>query len=319
VPEAPDTIRSLVEQLSGEAVKDFLRNLRHHVEVQRRLAQGELLQKDVNAAYVRYARREGRGYRDEVARLTAQYYRDLVAVGAKFSEQFYEEVLQPPEWTTPAGDGEGPRRVSIELHGLPGREVVRRVTLENTGAEELSVTFEIGAVRGPTGESFTAPLSVQPAQLTIAPGGREQITLRLALLPSLFVPGNVYTSTVGVHGHEELAFDIVIWAEEEVDFVGVAPAKTETVPPRAEKARPEQPEKTPKREQKPETVATATGQGGPFVVRCPTCGRTFSRTRPNPRLNPHKRPSGTPCPGRRGKLVEPKAPAAPRARGRAAR
>jgi hypothetical protein len=303
VPEAPDTIRSLVEQLSGEAVKDFLRNLRHHVEVQRRLAQGELQQKDVNAAYIRYAQREGKGYRDEIARLTAQYYRDLVAVGATFSEQFYDEILQPSEWTTPAGDGDGTKRVSIELHGLPGREVVRRITLENTGGEEMLVAFDLGACHGPDGESFTAPLSVQPAQLAIAPGGSEQITLRLALLPSLFIPGNVYTTMVGVHGHEELAFDIVIWAEDEVDLAAaVAPSAPDTVG-----SAPAEPEQA-KANAKPEPVATAAARDSAYVVRCPTCGRRFSRSKPNPRLNPHKRPNGEPCPGRQGKLVKARAP-----------
>ena len=37
-----------------------------------------------------------------------------------------------------------------------------------------------------------------------------------------------------------------------------------------------------------------------YRVECPMCGKTFRRSRPGTRLNPHKDPDGFPCPGRTG-------------------
>src|SRR6266576_1201854 len=272
----PESVRRLVESLTGEALKKFLDNLRHHVELQRRIAGGQLRQDQVNIAYVKYALREGAGYRDEVGRLTASYYRDLLEVGARYSERFYQQVFDSSSDAAAAGSGENPEHVSLELHGLPGHEVVRRIALENTDESDTEVTFEPGECRGADGASFTAPLALQPARLTISSGGREEVTLRLALLPSLFVPGTVYTMSVDVHGQQELSLDLVIWAEEEAQ-VGATPKPAEGRPAAAAQA--------------------------PYSVRCPECGRIFPRSRKNMRLNAHKAPGGAACPGREGELV----------------
>jgi hypothetical protein len=273
----PDSVRRLVESLTGEALKQFLNNLRHHVEVQRRVARGQLRQDQVNVAYVKYALREGAGYRDEVGMLTARYYRDLIDLGTRYSERFYKQVLEASPSASVGGDADGaPERESLELHGPRGHEVVRRIALENTDSDEAEVTFELGECRGPDGVPFTAPLAVQPARLTIPSGGRAEITLRLALLPSLFVPGNVYAMNVDVHGQQELALDLVIWAEEDA-----------------------RPAATPSASEAPR----AKSSGPLYELHCPECGRTFSRTRKNSRLNAHKAPDGKPCPGRSGKLV----------------
>ena len=271
----PESVRRLVESLTGEALKQFLNNLRHHVELQRRIAGGQLRQDQVNIAYVKYALREGAGYRDEVGRLTASYYRDLLAVGARYSERFYQQVFESSS-AAAAESGESPEHVSLELHGLPGHEVVRRIALENTDESDTEVTFEPGECRGADGASFTAPLALQPARLTIPSGGREEVTLRLALLPSLFVPGSVYTMSVDVHGQQELSLDLVIWAEEEAQVVAT---------PKPAEGRP------------------AASAQAPYSVRCPECGRIFPRSRKNTRLNAHKAPDGAACPGREGELV----------------
>ena len=277
--EEPESVRRLVESLTGEALRHFLNNLRSHVEMQRRVARGQLTHGQVNAAYVRYALREGAGYRDEVGTLTARYYRDLIDVGARYSERFYKQVLEAsPSASVPANAGVASESASLELHGPPGHEVVRRIALENPDADETEVTIELGECRGPDGVPFTAPLAVHPARLMIPAGGRAELTLRLALLPSLFVPGNVYTMNVGVHGQQELALDLVIWAEED-GRLAATPAAAKT--PRA------------------------SSTGPPYSVHCPECGRVFSRTRKSSRLNAHKAPDGKPCPGRSGELATP--------------
>ena len=278
-------IKDLVEALSGEALRDFLRNLRHHTELQRRILRGELDQAVVNRAYLEYARRESTGYRREVAELTVRYYRDLADVGTRFSKQFYDEMLTPD--VVPVSipsNGKAPdgsvQRVPIELHGEPGREVVARFGLENTDPTPAEVRFEVGPCFGPDGETFTAPLSLHPALLTIPPNDKAEVTIRLAMLGSVFVPGHLYRTTVRVSGHKDLELDLVIWAEDPIVVLpgGAVPAAEAS-------------------------DETATGKAPAFEVRCPRCGRSFRRSQPSTRLHPHHDTKGSACPGRIGEVI----------------
>jgi hypothetical protein len=78
------------------------------------------------------------------------------------------------------------------------------------------------------------------------------------------------------HGQQELALDLVIWAEED-GRLAATPASAGS--------------------------PGATSSTPRFEVQCPECGRVFTRTRKNSRLNAHKAPDGTPCPGRSGALA----------------
>ena len=279
-------IKDLVEALSGEALRDFLRNLRHHTELQRRILRGELDQTAVNRAYLEYARRESSGYRREVSELTVRYYRDLADVGTRFSKQFYDEMLTPaavPPSVPSNGkaDDASVQRVPIELHGEPGREVVARFGLENTDPTPAEVRFEVGPCFGPDGETFTAPLSLHPALLTIPPNDKAEVTIRLAMLGSIFIPGHLYRTAVRVSGHKDLELDVVIWAE---DPIPVLP--TENPPPAEAGAEASPPEKVPA-----------------FEVRCPGCGRSFPRSQPTTRLHPHHDTAGSACPVRAGEMI----------------
>ena len=285
----PSRLRGVVDALIGEALKDVLRNLRDHTELQRRIVRGDLDRSEVNRAYVSYARREGGEYRKRVAELTAAYYADLADVGNRYSADFYEEVLGngsvAPATETITASGEAATRVPMELHGAPGKEVIARFSLENTDPDPVDAVFEVGVCHGPDGEEFTAPLSVHPARVTVPAGGREEITIRLAMLPSVFAPGQLYRTVVRVAGYRQLELDLVMWAEEPMvvfpeDLVAPqdAPAGLPTEP-----------------------------RAGPdvdgFSVRCPACGRDFARSEPSTRLYPHKRPDGDPCPERTGQVV----------------
>ena len=283
----PSRLRGVVDALIGEALKDVLRNLRDHTELQRRIVRGDLDRSAVNRAYVSYARREGGDYRKRVSELTAAYYADLAEVGNRYSADFYEEVLGNGSLTPTAEaittSGESATRVPMELHGAPGKEVIARFSLENTDPDPVAAVFEVGVCHGPDGEEFTAPLSVHPARVTVPAGGREEITIRLAMLPSVFAPGQLYRTVVRVAGYRQLELDLVIWAEEPMvvfpDDLTALEDTTAAVP------------------------AEPTADG--FKVRCGTCGRDFARNEPSTRLYPHKAPDGAPCPERLGQVVVP--------------
>jgi hypothetical protein len=145
------------------------------------------------------------------------------------------------------------------------------------------VSFEVGPCFGPDGETFTAPLSLHPALLTIPPNDKAEVTIRLAMLGSVFIPGHLYRTTVRVSGHKDLELDIVIWAE---DPIVVLPTESA---PAAETA-----ENAPVR-----------GKVPAFEVRCPGCGRSFHRKQPSTRLHPHHDTTGSACPVRTGEVIVP--------------
>lgn len=304
-----ESIRQLVEELSGAALRDLLRNVRHHTELRRRIAAGEVDERAVNAAYREYARREGPAYRQQAADLTLQYYGDLTDLGTEYSERFYSEIMADGlvdfETSTDgarheSGNGDAPEpepvhEVPVELHGPSGREVVAKFGLENTEDHPVRVTLEVGPCRGPDDVTFIAPLTVQPAEAELSPGETRQISLRLMLQPSVFVPGYLYRLPVLVHGPEEMRLLVNAWAEE--PDVGLrpdpAPTSADDAPPAEQPTAAKQP---PSAEQRPPAEPDG------YLVRCPGCGRDFERAERTTRLYPHKTPDGTACPERKGRV-----------------
>jgi hypothetical protein len=236
-------IGRLVEALAGEAFEGHLRNVRAYSELRRRVAEGVVTDREVNEAYTRYAREHAADYRKEAAEITVRYYQALSELGARYSERFYEQVLSEGRngdgaRREPSGGAEGPDedidRVPIELHGRAGREIVARFTLENTDETPTRIEFEFEPCRSPHGGSFHAPVNVQPSVLELEPGGHAEVTLRVALMPSVFLPGLIYRQTVIARGARPLALDVTLWVEDD-DVIAppVPPAASAPVAPAA--------------------------------------------------------------------------------------
>ena len=105
----------LIEQLAGEALSSHLRNVRAHSELRRRIADGQLAEREVNEAYSAYARGNAEPYRKAAADLTLRYYQDLSDLSAAYSRDFYDHVLggtsNGDRFGGPAkGNGDTPRR-----------------------------------------------------------------------------------------------------------------------------------------------------------------------------------------------------------------
>ncbi|MEL6893706.1 MAG: hypothetical protein AAFP84_19095 [Actinomycetota bacterium] len=313
-----DSVRRLVDDLSSAALRDLLRNVRHHTDVRRQVAAGLMDERSVNEAYREYARREGASYRERVTDLTLQYYSDLIDLGNQYSERFYGELLNGnghaagfgsddvpfpsatngatnaagPSAPDPASNGHGGgeaagvEEVPIELHGPSGREVMATFSLENTEQRPVEIAFDAGPCHGPGDESFIAPVTVSPARFTIDPGGTRSITIRVVMLPSVFVPGHLYRMSIHARGPTDIVLQLTIWAEE--PDTGTPPLVDE--PASRADATPESPAE-PTSERTPER----------FVVRCPSCRRDFERESSSTRLYPHKTPDGEACPERRGR------------------
>ena len=241
----------LIEELAGEALSSHLRNVRSHAELRRRIADGEFSEREVNEAYSAYARANAGAYRKAAADLTIRYYEELSELSARYSHDFYLEVMdniadgerrRPRDEAEPAGDG-AVDRVAIELHGRAGHEIVARFTVENTDPTPTRVEFKFDLCQAPHGESFHAPITVQPARLELAPGANADVLLRVALMPSVFMPGLIYHQPIHAVGGKPLTLDVTLWVEFEDDLpasapVADAPEPTAVPPAKAPAKRP---------------------------------------------------------------------------------
>ncbi len=232
----------LIDELAGEALNGHLRNVRSHAQLRRRIANGELTEREVNEAYSEYARSTAGSYRKAAADLTLRYYQDLSELGARYSDDFYRQILdsdgaqprpQPGGRNGDAADDE--QRVPIELHGRAGHEIVARFSIENTDPTTAHIQFDMELCRAPHGQTFHAPITIQPAEIELEPGGTAEVLLRVALMPAVFLPGMIYRQAIHAVGGKPLTLDVTIWVEAE-DHHPPAPTPTPTHLPTAEPA-----------------------------------------------------------------------------------
>lgn len=212
----------LIDELAGEALNGHLRNVRSHAQLRRRIANGELTEREVNEAYSEYARSTAGSYRKAAADLTLRYYQDLSELGARYSDDFYRQILdsdgprprpQPGDRNGDAADDE--QRVPIELHGRAGHEIVARFSIENTDPTTAHIQFDMELCRAPHGQTFHAPITIQPAEIELEPGGTAEVLLRVALMPAVFLPGMIYRQAIHAVGGAPLTLDVTIWVEAE--------------------------------------------------------------------------------------------------------
>lgn len=244
-------LRRAVQQLANDTLQDTLANVRHHSEVRRLVARGDLTDHDLAAAYSDYAQHSGPEYRRSVADLTVRYYAALAELANDYSRRFYEQVvagLAPPptddrvEWSVrsepPGGETAGSRpstppapRIPMELHAAPGHVATRSFSLDNRRDEAVTVSFEVSSWRGSDGRVFDNPVVVVPEWVQLPANGRADVTVSVRLRPELYAPDHLYTATVAVRGHDGLTLLLNAWVEPATDEAPSQPPTDE--PPSA--------------------------------------------------------------------------------------
>ena len=239
--EPPQDLRRLVHSTANRMLEESLRNLRQHNEVRRLIARGELTDVELNAAYHDYERQASAVYRQAVADLTVRYHASLAELGVDYSRRFYEEVLaryssgnedRPngagPSWSfnstvgrddagppaaAPNGNGQRPRRVALELHAPAGAVASGAFSLENRRDEPADVSFEVSPWTASDGRLVDVPVVLSPAELQIPPRSSADVTIAVRLLPGVFAPDQLYTTSVVVKGYDGLELLLTVWAE----------------------------------------------------------------------------------------------------------
>lgn len=229
-------LRRAVQQLANDTLQDTLANVRHHSEVRRLVARGDLSDQELAVAYSDYVQQSGPEYRRTVADLTVRYYAALADLANDYSRRFYEQVvsgLAPPTddrvpWSVrpeaPNGEAAGSRspttpaaRVPMELHAAAGHVATGAFSLDNRRDEAVTVSFEVSSWRGSDGRVFDNPVVLVPEWVQLPANGRADVTVSVRLRPELYAPDHLYTATVAVRGHDGLTVLLNAWVEPVID------------------------------------------------------------------------------------------------------
>ncbi|HEX9371560.1 MAG TPA: hypothetical protein VF897_11160 [Roseiflexaceae bacterium] len=231
-----EDIGQWMQDLAARSMSDQLRAAQRYNELLQRFGRGELFAPSVSAAYWRFVREEALGYARSLANLSLSYYSALDALGRAYNDRFYDQVLgagptdraQPPAPAT-AQPAARPRQVELALHAPAGEEASRAFVLENKRAETAEISFLVSDFVDPAGaEPFRPPLQFDPPRFSMAPGAERTVTLRLRLLPDLFVPGQRYTAAVLVRGYDDLELALHVWADAPSDAAAQAGGASES-------------------------------------------------------------------------------------------
>jgi hypothetical protein len=171
---------------------------------------------EVGTAYVRFLRNELLPYGRTISVLTVDYYRGLAAAARDYSEAFSEELLgSGTVHREEDAEGRVTERPAVTLTGEIGSKAAVSFSLENHDPEPADVTLKVGLARAPDGSAFTAPLTVEPASMTIPPrGGHKTVTVKADLNRQAFQPDVAYRLPLHVEGPRPATVDITILATE---------------------------------------------------------------------------------------------------------
>lgn len=279
-----------------DAVRGLTRALQLGADLQRRMTRSSLSSLDVGPGYLPRVQEEWRRYATHVTELTVDYYRAVADAARDYGERLSADraaghhdgsfdVHHHDERGTRQTTREGADNPTIELRGRPESVLAASFVVENRDPDPAVVTVSVGLARAPDGERFVAPLSVEPASLTIPAGGTAEVNLRLPLLAAVFETNVTYRIPLHVEGPRPTTIEVAVVVED-------------AVPPPASAAD----RKTPETDAPIHAEGSSAGdQTATYRVHCPACGRTFERRTANLRLRPHKTSDGDDCPGRDGR------------------
>jgi hypothetical protein len=83
------------------------------------------------------------------------------------------------------------------------------ITVANRHGTAQDVGFDIGTMTG-GGSTFTPPVRLDPATLSLAPGEEGTVVLSLELAASLFRAGERYRCQVRLVGGDDLVLDVSV-------------------------------------------------------------------------------------------------------------
>lgn len=208
------------QALATYATEQGARGMARHQQLIGRVAAGEISAAQVREQGQRYLEAHAPAFVGEVMTLGLGFVERLQRSSSSLTDGLYDRVLGPDDArTTP----EPP--VYLDLHGTVGSTVSATLIVENTRTDAAQVTCRVSdfAARA-FGRRFTAPIEIEPPQFTLAAGDAREVTVRLMLDPSVFVPGADYVATLQISGAGERELIVQLLARGEQTDAGHAGA-----------------------------------------------------------------------------------------------
>lgn len=208
-------IQNWIQELITRSAAEQMRSMQRLGELLQRTARGELDQEQLREEYQQFSRDETTRYIEEITRLGVGFYNALLDLNRQHSDRFFDRILGvgSEDRSTSSVRAVPSHRVEVDLHAPLGEVATRSFVVENKHAETMEVSFLISEFASEAGAAFRPPLQLQPPRFTLRPGEERVVTLRIPLLPEMFVPGQRYEATVIVRGHDDLVLVLNTWAD----------------------------------------------------------------------------------------------------------
>jgi hypothetical protein len=200
------------QALAAYATEQSARGMSRYQKLVEQVAAGEISPSEVQEQGRRFLEQHAPEFLGEVMNLGLTFVGRLQQSSSSFAEGLYDRVLGPD--ADRSGAPEPP--ICVELRGPTGSVVSACIVVENTRLDAADVVCrasEFAARAG--GRRFRSALDIVPSQFTLAPGEQRDVTLRLALDPSVFAPGADYVATLRISGagERELIVQLIARAE----------------------------------------------------------------------------------------------------------
>ena len=165
-------------------------------------------------------RDETERYFRSAAVANTSYYNALLELASIYNTPFFENAGKAGE-PRAAGSALRDRGGVIELRGSVGDEATNAFHVHHSDSSRDSedVAFVVSEFRGPPGiPAVTPPLRLQPPRFILARSESQLVSVRLPLVPDLFVANQRYTATLTVQKRDsiDLTIDVIVRAPPDV-------------------------------------------------------------------------------------------------------
>lgn len=201
-PPSPSSfdLTNWFQALSTYAAEQSARGMKRYQMLAERIAAGDISAPQVQEHGRRYLERHAPAFVNDVMDLGLSFVGRLQRSSTSFAEGLYDRVLgtedediAPPE-----------PPLCVDLRAESGSVATATIVVESSRLEPADVVCRASdfAPRG-GGAPFHAALDVNPPRFTLAAREQRDVTLRLPLAPSLFVPGRDYVALLRISGAGE--------------------------------------------------------------------------------------------------------------------
>jgi hypothetical protein len=213
-PPSPSEIdlANWFQTLATYATEQSARGMKRHQMLVERVATGEISPSKVQDQGRRFLEQHAPQFLGEVMNLGLTFVDRLQRSSTSFAEGLYDRVLGPDTAASPPPEPP----LLVDLCGPAGSTVSAEIVVENSRPESADVLCRAsGFAPRAGGAPFASGLEVTPGRFTLAPREQRDVTIRLPLEPSLFMPGADYVALVRISGAGEQEMLVQLMARAE--------------------------------------------------------------------------------------------------------